>query len=238
MAKPSFFNALAAGNRLLAALPPAAYQRLEPHLVRVPLALKQVVYEARDPVDYGYFPTRGLISAVTVMEDGAAIEVGHIGSEGMAGLPAVIEAKSSVNRLFVQVEGEALRIEAHRIVDEFRLNGPLTNILQRYQSFYISQVSQTAACNGIHPLGKRCCRWLLMTHDRIEGDVLPLTHEFLSIMLGVRRAGVTEVLQELQGNGYIRTGRGEITVSDREGLEGAACECYRHINAEYERLFP
>ena len=225
------------GNRLLARLPPQEYQRLLPHLQLVPLELKHLLYEARSPIDYAYFPNRGVVSALTVMEDGRAIEVATIGDEGMVGLPLLVGANTTANRLIVQVPGEALRMGASVLRGEVSRDSPLRRLLVLYHTAFLSQVSQAVACNGLHSVHQRCCRWLLMTQDRAHSDVFPMTHELLAEMLGVRRSTVSEVLEPLKEQGLIRYSRGKLTVLDREGLKAGSCECYRTINEEFERLF-
>jgi CRP-like cAMP-binding protein len=226
-----------AGNQLLTLLPRGEYQRLSPHLQALSLPVKQVLYAARSPIDYVYFPISGVISAMAVMEDGSAIEVATIGNEGMAGLTAFIGGETSPYEVMVQVEGEAIRMRADVLKHESRQDGPLRRLMVLYNTAFSTQVSYSVACNGLHKVEKRCCRWLLMTADRMESDTLPLTHEFLAIMLGVRRPSVTEVLQPLQARGLIQNGRGKITIVDRPGLEAAACECYRVVKEEFARLF-
>jgi CRP-like cAMP-binding protein len=225
------------GNRLLARLPPEEYQRLLPHLQLVPLELKHVLYEARSPIDYAYFPNRGVVSAMTVMEDGRAIEVATVGDEGMVGLPLLVGAKTTTNRVIVQVPGEALRMGADVLRAEASRDSPLRRSLVLFHSAFLSQVSQAVACNGLHSVHQRCCRWLLMTQDRAHTDVFPMTHELLAEMLGVRRSTVSEVLEPLKEQGLIRYSRGKIAVLDRQGLKAGSCECYRRINEEFERLF-
>jgi CRP-like cAMP-binding protein len=225
------------GNRLLARLPPDEYQRLRRHLQLVPLALKHVLYEARSSVDYAYFPNRGVVSALTVMEDGRAIEVATIGDEGMVGLPLLVGAKTTANRLIVQVPGEALRMAEDVLRQEVSRDSALRRMLILYHTAFLAQVSQAVACNGLHSVHQRCCRWLLMTQDRAHSDVFPMTHEFLAEMLGVRRSTVSEVLEPFQEKGLIRYSRGKCTVVDREGLKAGSCECYRTINEEFARLF-
>jgi CRP-like cAMP-binding protein len=224
-------------NRLLALLPQAEYQRLTPHLQTVTLPLKQVLYKARSPIDYVYFPTRGIVSAMTIMEDGAAIEVATIGNEGMSGLSAFIGGETSPNEVMVQVPGEGIRMSADVLKEEAKREGSLRRLLILYNTAFSTQVSYSVACNGLHKIEKRCCRWLLMCQDRVGSDVLPLTHEFLAIMLGVQRSSVTEVLHPLQEKGLIRNGRGKISVVDRLGLEATSCECYRTVKEEFARLF-
>jgi CRP-like cAMP-binding protein len=225
------------GNRLLARLPPKDYQRLLPGLQVVPLALKHVLFEARSAIDCAYFPNRGVVSALTVMEDGRAIEVATIGDEGMVGLPLLVGAKTTANRMIVQVPGEAMRMAADVLREEVSRDSPLRRLLVLYHTAFQTQVSQAVACNGLHSVYQRCCRWLLMTQDRAHSDVFPMTHEFLAEMLGVRRSTVSEVLEPFQEKGLIRYGRGKITVLDRKGLKAGTCECYLRINEEFERLF-
>jgi CRP-like cAMP-binding protein len=225
------------GNRLLSGLPPKEWRRLLPHLRLVPLPLKQVLYEVRSPIDYAYFPNRGVVSALTVMEDGRAIEVATIGDEGMVGLPLLVGARSSPNRMIVQVPGEALRMAADVLQEEVGRDSSLRRLLVLYHTAFLAQVSQAVACNGLHSVHQRCCRWLLMTQDRAHSDVFPMTHEFLAEMLGVRRSTVSEVLEPFQEQGLIRYSRGKCTVLNRKGLKAGSCECYRVIAKEFERLF-
>jgi CRP-like cAMP-binding protein len=224
-------------NRLLALLPPAEYRRLSARLQPVALPLKQVLYKARGTIDHVYFPTRGVVSAMAIMGDGSAIEVATIGSEGMVGLAAFVGGESSPYEVMVQVEGEGLRMRADAFRREVGQDGPLRKLLIHYHEAFSTQVSYAVACNGLHTVQKRCCRWLLMTHDRVGADELPLTHEFLGIMLGVRRASVTDVLRPLQERGLIRCRRGKIVVMDRAGLEAESCECYLVVQDEFARLF-
>ena len=189
------------GNRLLALLPHDEYRRLSPLLKVVPLPVKQLLYKARSPIDYVYFPVSGFVSAMTVMEDGCAIEVATIGKEGMAGLTAFIGGETSPYEVMVQVSGQGVRMRADEFKREASRDGDLRRILVRYNTAFAVQVSYSVACNGLHTVEKRCCRWLLMTQDRVGANRLALTHEFLSIMLGVRRASVTDILQPLQEAG-------------------------------------
>jgi CRP-like cAMP-binding protein len=223
-------------NRLLRRLPPPGYQRLLPHFKTLSFESGDVLYEAHSQIEFVYFPQNCVLSAVTMMEDGSGIEVGTIGNEGAGGLAAFIGPSISPHRVLVQVPGDGLRIEAAILAREAKYNPALFDLLLRHFHAFLSQMSQSVACNGLHPLIKRCCRWLLMTHDRVERDELPLTHEFLSFMLGVRRPGVTETLQTLQGKGLIANSRGTVTIIDRAGLEAMTCECYRIVAKEYERL--
>jgi CRP-like cAMP-binding protein len=227
---------MSSGNKLLARLPRADYDRLRPHLLPQRFEQGQVLYEAKAAVEYSYFPIVGTLSAVVVMNDGGMIEVGTVGNEGLVGSPILDGAVSSPNRVFVQVPGEGLRIETKVLEREVQAIPILYRTLVSYHAAYLFQISQSVACNGLHSLTQRCCRWLLMTHDRTEGDAFQLTHEFLAVMLGVRRSSVTETLIQLQQKGLIAGTRGKITITNRTGLEGESCECYAAVRAEYERL--
>jgi CRP-like cAMP-binding protein len=194
------------------------------------------LYEARSTIEQVFFPLNCVLSAVAVMRSGDAIEVATVGNEGVSGLPALSVVATSPNRVFAQIAGDALRADAAIFNRESKQLPKLAETMTSYQQVFLFQVSQSVACNGLHPIGPRCCRWLLMTHDRVEGDDLALTHEFLSYMLGCRRSGVTEVLQSLKQQGLISYSQGKITVLDRERLEQSTCECYQDIRDEYNRL--
>ena len=223
-------------NRLLADLPPEEDARLRPHLERVALGVKEVIYEPFEPIPYIYFPETGVTSILVIMGDGKASEVGLVGSEGMLGLPVFLGAETSPGQSYSQVPGASLRMAAGVFTEVIPQAGTLTRRLQRYTQALFTQVSQSAACNNLHAIAQRCCRWLLMTHDLVGGDEFFLTHEFLAAMLGVRRASVSAVAAALQRAGLIRYHRGQITMVNRPGLEAAACECYRIITTEYARL--
>jgi CRP-like cAMP-binding protein len=225
-------------NRILARLPKADRQRLSPLLEAVAWVANDVLYEARSPIDFVYFPEQGTASALTLMEDGRAIEVATIGNEGMVGMVLAVGADSSPNKVIVQVPGAALRMKADAFKTEAGRDGAFRRLLLLYHSAFLSQASYSVACNGLHTVRQRCCRWLLMSQDRSPDDkAIRLTHEFLGFMLGVRRATVTEVLKPLQDDGLIKNGRGTITILDRPRMEAECCECYRQVNAEYDRLF-
>ena len=211
--------------------------RLEPLLKKVDLTLKQNIYRVHTPIDFVYFPMTGLISAMTVMRDGTAIEVATVGNEGMTGIIPFVGGELSANEVMVQVAGEGLRMDVDDFRKESALEGPFRRILGRYNAAFQVQVSYSVACNGLHNVSQRCCRWLLMTQDRIGSNVLPLTHEFLGIMLGVRRASVTDVLQPLQERGLIRNERGVIEILDRPGMEVLSCECYSAVKKEFDKVF-
>lgn len=223
-------------NRLLASLPEEEYERLLPYLETVSLTHKQVVYAPNEPIEYVYFPKNCVISLVIFMEHGSAVEVGTVGNEGMAGIPVFLGADSIPSDAFCQIPGDALRMRADVFKNTVTPGSPLHYLLQRYTQTVLNQIAQTAACNSVHVIEKRCCRWLLMTHDRVGRDEFPLTQEYLSDMLGVRRASVSAVAASLQKAGLIRYSRGRIEIIDRKGLESAACECYRIVKAEFDRL--
>jgi CRP-like cAMP-binding protein len=223
-------------NRLLSRLLPQDYERLLPHLKSVDFENGHLLYEAHANVDFVYFPFDCVLSAITILEDGTGIEVGTIGNEGAAGLTAFIGPSVSPTRVVVQVPGAGMRIAAPTIEQEAKNNRTLYDLLLRHHHAFLAQMTQSVACNGVHPLVKRCCRWLLMTHDRVGKDELPLTHEFLAFMLAVRRPGVTETLHTLQEQGLITNSRGTIQITNRAGLEAASCECYRVVQKEYNRL--
>ena len=223
-------------NRLLRALPLEEYARLVPQLTPVRLGFKQVLVEPDTPIRDVYFPRDGVASIIAVEQEGDPVEVGTIGPDGLIGIPVLHSAESMPYRVFVQIPGHAWRLSAdafRQIVDE---RPAVRHLLLRYAQYFTDQVSQSVACNQLHTLDERCARWLLMTHDRVEGDSFELTHEFLSYMLGVRRAGVTVAMGVLQAANVIQYTRGRITVLDRPRLEEASCGCYHITRAQLQRL--
>ena len=224
-------------NSILRALTPDDHARVMEHATVVPLRLRQDLIEAGEPIRYVWFPQSGMLSIVNDMEDEkTTIEVGVIGREGVAGLTLFHGEKTQPCRILVQVAGEAKRMPAEAFEELAREIPALTDILHRYTLALMNQGSQQVACNRLHSLEQRCAKWLLTTHDHLDHQELPLTQEFLAIMLGVRRPGVTVAAQSLQDAGLIRYRRGRIAVTDRLGLESVACECYRRIREDYERL--
>ena len=224
-------------NRLLAALPQDEYERLVANMESVFLKFKQSVYEPNEPIEYVYFVQNGVTSLLNVMEDGREVEVATVGNEGMVGLPVFLGADKIPGRAFSQIPGDALRMKADVFKDKVTPGTRLHDLLQRYTQALFNQIAQGAACNSLHSVEERMCRWLLMTQDRVGEDEFPLTQEFLSQMLGVRRPTVSTAASILQKAGLIRYSRGNITILDREGLEASSCECYRIIQTEFERLF-
>lgn len=223
-------------NRLLAALPSEEYKRLLPDLESVYLPHKQVIYEANELIKYVYFPTDAVISLINLMENGADVEVGTIGKEGMLGIPVFLAGDRSFNQAIAQIPGNAVRMKADVFKHNITPDSPLYKLLQRYTQALFSQIFQSVSCNGLHSVEKRCCRWLLITQDRVEGNQFPLTQEFLACMLGVRRASVNEVCSLLQKAGFISYSRGSVTILNRQALENTSCACYAIVNAEFNRL--
>jgi len=220
-------------NRLLAALPKQERGRYFSELKTVPLSLRQVIYEAGAPLKNIYFIEQGVASILTDMASGSKIEVGMIGYEGVVGVAALLGRNTSTQQIIVQVPGSALQMKVAECRAAFEQSAAVRIVMLRYFAALFDLASQTAACNRLHTIEQRCARWLLMAHDRLHNDVLPMTHEFLASMLGVRRAGVTEVAGELQSSGLIRYHHGQVTIVNRESLEASACECY-HI--DHDRL--
>jgi CRP-like cAMP-binding protein len=226
----------AAGNHLLDAFPPEVSERLRPALEVVTLAPKDAVYEPHGPIPYVYFPTTCVVSLVAIMGDGSMYELTTVGREGLIGLPAFLETATAPYRAMIQIPGEILRLDAGTFRDVLGRSAAATRLLHRYAQVLFNQVAWSAACGRAHPTEQRCARWLLMTYDRVGAGQFFLTQEFLSQMLGVRRAGVNQAASALQKAGLIRYIRGRVTILDRVGLEAASCECYRFIRDEYERL--
>ena len=224
------------GNRLLDLIDPEQFARVRPHLVAETLELGRSLQRRGKGVTSAIFPTSGMISIVATMRDGSSVEVGIAGREGMLGVEAVLGDDVSLNEAMVQIPGRALRLPVEVLRREAQTGQGLRTVLLRYVQAYLNSSTQSAACNRAHLLEQRLARWLLTARDRAGTDRLPLTHEFVAMMLGVRRAGVTVAAKALQSAGLIQYAHGRITVADRESLETAACECYRVIKQEYARL--
>ena len=223
-------------NRLLAALPAEDLARLRPRLERVELGVRQIVQVPDEPITAVYFPESGWISMLALLVDGNSAEVGTVGFEGMVGLPLLLGSDRSPTEAMVQAPGTFLRLGADVFQEERDRSAPLRTLLLRYALAFQVQVTQTAACNGHHALDQRLARWLLIAHDRAHGDEFPMTHEFLAMMLCVHRPGVTIAARLFQQAGLIRYGNGQITITDRAGLEAAACECHGVVHREFVRL--
>jgi CRP-like cAMP-binding protein len=221
-------------------LPADVYAELSPSLTPVALEIKQVLFDVDRPIEHVYFPEAAVVSILSVMADGSAIETATVGHEGMVGLPVFLGTHQMSAQAFCQIPGPALRVESDTFRRAFEASRPLTQVLQRYTQALFGFVAQNSACNRMHSMPQRCARWLLHTHDRVGAesgrDEFTLTHQFLSQMLGVRRATVTEGMRVLHGAGAIDYVRGRVIVRDRAALEAAACECYAVIAREFDRL--
>lgn len=223
-------------NRLLAALPPEEYERLRPSLEQVSFDLGEVVYESGERMDYVYFPTTAIISLLYLMEDGSSAEMGLAGHEGVVGIALFMGGDTMPNRAVVQSAGGAVRLKAKTLQAEFALGSKFQQLLLRYTQALITQISQTAVCNRLHSVEQQLSRWLLLSHDRVEADELIMTQELIADMLGVRREGVTVAAGRLQDDGAISYVRGHIQILDRQKLEAIACECYKVVKDEFDRL--
>jgi len=197
------------------------------------LSLRQQIYEPEQPIREVYFPLACVLSVVTRMKDGQQIEVGTIGREGMSALPLLLGADSTANDCYCQVRGPAIVISVELFRELSSTSRAFRQLLDRYLQSYVNMLGQLAACNRLHSVYERCARWLLMTHDRVNFDAIPLTHEYLAMMLGTGRSGVTIAAGTLQQAGFIRYAHGTITILDRNGLENAACECYEVAREQF-----
>jgi CRP-like cAMP-binding protein len=221
-------------NRILSALPQQDLDRLRPHLQPVPLPQRQILHEAGAAIEHVYFIEQGLASVLTTMADGSSVEVRMTGREGMIGLPYVLGADALPQQVTVQVPGSALRMNAAAFKAEFDRLETMRRIVLRLAAAALAMTSQNAACNRLHSAEQRCARWLLEATNRIGSLTMPMTHEFLSSLLGIRRAGVTVIATRLQRSGLIQYSRGRLTIIDRARLEAVACECYLIDHAQFE----
>ncbi len=226
-----------ARNRLLGALPVDVYERLAPDLELVPLTLGQVIYEAHDALSHVYFPANAIVSLLYTMENGSSAEMGVVGRDGVVGIAVFMGGDTTPNRAVVQSAGDAFRLALRPFRDEFKRIGPLHRLLLLYTQSLLTQMSQTAVCNRLHSVEQQLCRWLLLSHDRLESNDLIMTQELIANMLGVRREGVSVAAHRLQHAGLIRYKRGHITIVDRSGLETRVCECYQVVKTECDRLY-
>lgn len=225
-------------NRLLASLPAEERHRLEPYLEPVFIEFNQVLVEFDHPIDYVYFLDGAVTSTIVRTPHGDTIEVGLMGAEGFVGLSLLYGVEQSNGTVIVQLPGQALRMKATDFKRHIKeRGGPCLELLLRYANFFHVMVQQHAACNAAHSIEERMCRWILLTHDRVKGDEFSLTQEYLSLMLGVRRPTVSEIAQKLREQGLITYTRGNVTVTDRRGLEACACECYELMEAQMDKIF-
>jgi CRP-like cAMP-binding protein len=224
----------ARSNRLLGAFETASRKRIDPHLEPITLKLGSIVCEAGGLLKHAYFPQGAVLSLLTVLENGSAIETANIGREGAFGLFAAMYSRASFNRCLVQLEGAMVRCPIELLQSEFKRSEHIRDLFVSYSETLLSQVQQTVACNAMHATEEKMCRWLLMMHDRADGEALPYTHEFLSHMLGANRKSVTLAAQSMQTAGLISYRRGKIQVIDRPGLEKASCECYAIVRERFD----
>lgn len=223
-------------NRILAALPPASFNRIRPALSPVSLQKGQVLAQLDEPLRHVYFINRGLVSVVKTMTDGRSVEIGATGIEGMTSAITLVGFDRTILETVVQIPGSALRMRRDSALEAMEKDKAFRQTVHDHARFALSQIAQTAACNRLHHLEERCCRWLLIAHDSALSDTFPLTHEFLAMMLGSQRAGVSIALSTLKKAGLIDYRRGNITIINRTGLEDAACECYGTRRMELDKL--
>jgi CRP-like cAMP-binding protein len=223
-------------NYLLASLKDGDVERMISKLSVVEFELGDVLYETGEKMDLAYFPTTAIVSLLYIMENGSTAEIGVIGNDGIVGLSLLLGGETTTNRAVVQSAGSALKIKAEDLKVEFKLGNEMHDLMLRYTQALMTQISQTAVCNRLHPIEQQLCRWLLLSHDRLHTDKLVMTHDLISNMLGVRREGITLAAQKLAVRGLISNRRGTMTVVDRDALESAACECYKVVKTEYDRI--
>ena len=233
---PSTQRAIGAGNRLLDALPESDLRRMLAGCVTVELTFADLLYTPGERLSHVYFPTMSFISLIMPVDASASLEVGMIGNEGMFGIPLVLGVDVSPVRAVVQGAGSALRMDAPVFCRELGRSPALQREMDRYIAIHLNQLAQTAACTRFHVVEARLARWLLMTQDRAHADNFHVTQEFLALMLGVRRVGVTKAASSLQKRRLIHYSRGDITVLDRRGLRAASCGCYKADRESYQRI--
>ena len=229
-------NSPTSNNLLLAALPSEDYKHLRPHLDEVSFTIGKILHPPGEAIKDVYFPIQGMVSLISIMEDGSTTEIAVVGNEGMIGMPVFWGGNYSINCAVVQLEGSGLKLNAEIFKQECFKNEELQKCLLLYTQALLTQVSQNAACNRQHTVEERLCRWLLSVCDCVGKDNFPLTQEFISQMLGIRRSSVTVAAGTLQKAGFIRYNRGNISIIDIKGLEATACECYSLVKKEYKRL--
>lgn len=225
------------GNSLLAALPSEEYELIKPHLKLVELSLGDILFEPPDIIRSLYFPTTSIISFLTELPDGDSIEVGLVGYEGMAGVDVILGVNTASKVATVQHAGYALKIAALLLKEAFNRGGKLQHYLLQYTHALMSQISASVLCNAHHKIEGRLARWILMYHTRVVTDEFLMTHEFMAHMLGIRRAGVSEVAKKLQDEGLIDYYRGQFRILNRPGLEDKACGCFTVIEDEFKSLY-
>ena len=223
-------------NHLLAVIPASEFRELKAFLTTVDLRAKDRLAEPNRPIEHVYFPLDAVLSMAAVDREGESVEAGSVGCEGMTGLPVLLGAGQSTSRVVVQVGGLAERMEAAVLQREVRHHDHFRRLLYIYAQAFITQITQSTACNRLHAAEQRLARWLLICRDRVGCDTMPITQETMAVMLAVRRATVTEAASALQRQGLIRYRRGVVSIVDRPGLEAATCECYQIVREEFDRL--
>jgi CRP-like cAMP-binding protein len=234
MRRPQTVDAAVRPNQLLGALEPSVRRRIDPHLEFVPFKLGDVVCEAGGSLKHAYFPEGCVLSLLTVLENGDAIETANIGREGAFGLFAAMYSRVSFNRCLLQLAGPMVRCKIEVLESEFKHSDHVRNLFVSYSETLLSQVQQTVACNALHTVEERMSRWLLMMHDRAEGQPLTYTHDFLAAIMGANRISVTLAAQKMQNFGLISYRQGRMQVLDRPGLETASCECYGVVKSRFD----
>lgn len=225
-------------NRILRALPDEEWRRVEPLLEPIDMPLGAVLYESGRRLRHVYFPTSSIVALLYVMKDGASAEIAIVGNEGLVGVALFMGGETTPSRAVVQSAGHGYRLKGQYIKEEFGRAAVLQQLLLRYTQALLTQMAQTAVCNRHHSVDQQLCRWLLLSLDRLPSNQLTMTQELIANMLGVRREGVTEAAGKLQAAGLISYSRGHIVVLDRPRLEVRACECYRVVKDEFDRLLP
>jgi CRP-like cAMP-binding protein len=220
---------MAHANRILNAVSEDERRRLAPHLERVHLPSGKILFEVGDRMRHAFFPIGGIVSLLATTASGAAAEVAMVGNDGVVGLPILLPVNTAPYQVLVQITGDAYRMRGDVFLGEFRRDGPLQAAIMEHLHQLIGQLTQSGVCNRFHPARQRLCRWLLMAHDRVQSDTIPLTQEFIGHMLGANRKRVSAAAATLQDAGYIRQRHGEIRIVNRRGLERSACECYRAV---------
>jgi CRP-like cAMP-binding protein len=223
-------------NHFLQSISPGDFELLRPHLRSVKLPLAEILFDQGDIIKHVYFPVGGVVSFVVPLADGQQIEAGMIGKDGVVGTPAALDGAKSLNRAIVQVADEALMIDLAHVKAAVAASPSLRVKFYQHDQMILAQAQQSAACNAVHEIEARLCRWILRTRDLVESDKLNLTQEFLAQMLGVRRTSVTLAARHLQAVGFIKYRRGQIEILDQEGLEEAACECYEAVRTQHARM--
>lgn len=224
------------GNRLLAALSAGEVERLRPHLEHIALTRGRTLHRAQGPLDYVHFPESGIVSLIRPLKDGAAIEVGLVGREGMVGATLLLGADTAPLEAVAQMPGSAWRLPSSVLLETIGRNPAFKGSLNRFAQALLLQIYQSSVCNRRHTLEQRLARWLLMVRDRVDRDQLPLKHEFIALLLGTRRPSISVAIAGIKAAGLVTAGHGYVSVLDRRGLERIACECYRTIRDQSREL--